>query len=241
MRSISAFLVVSHLLGLAAAQAGLTWAISGIPDKGLTDITFPMNIMDAPHESGYYFAMQMPIVNSSDIIYTGLQPRPDTTAGTIIHGVFSSFISGTTSTDSHCSNGADGGSGVSCSYEFVGSYVNTWNIVIQNTNGTTWTGTAVDSLTGQEEHIGTMVLPKGTGGLQVGQFGFVEYYPWNSHHDWTCANCPPTRVTFYPPVSKSTIDGETTGTLDGFIRDNCKDYGQAIQDIVIGSVDIIMW
>lgn len=44
----------------------------------------------------------------------GLQPRPDKNGKQRLHAAFSSFIAGTTSKDTQCSDGADGGAGVSC-------------------------------------------------------------------------------------------------------------------------------
>ncbi|KAF8185246.1 hypothetical protein K438DRAFT_1973957 [Mycena galopus ATCC 62051] len=80
---------------------------------GFEDITFPMTIVEADHFSGYYFAKQFTFGNSS-IGYTGRRPRPDSGGLSGLHGVFSSFIVGTTTTDPNCKNGADGGAGVSC-------------------------------------------------------------------------------------------------------------------------------
>lgn len=236
MKSSPAFITftASLLPTLTSALCELSWSIPNVPSAGLTDITFPINIANAPHTSGYYFAQQFNFAGQSNVGYTGLQPRPDSGSSPIIHGVFSSFIPGTTSTDPNCSDGADGGSGVSCAFEFSGSYSNTYHMVITNTGGTTWTGTAVDSITGTQNHIGTYTLPSGSGGIQSSQVGFVEYYPWNSNPALTCADIPATDGTFYAPTTQSSSSGAVTGTLSGSV-DNCQSY--ITQKSVSGGVE----
>ena len=230
-------LTTTLLPSLASALCETSWSIPNVPSAGLTDITFPINIANAPHVAGYYFAQQFNFVGQSDVGYAGLQPRPDSGSGSIIHGVFSSFIAGTTSTDDNCSNGADGGAGVSCAFEFSGSYADTWQVVVTNTGGTTWTGTAVDSVSGTQNHIGTFTLPSGSGGIESSQVGFVEYYPWNSDPSLTCADIPATEGTFYPPTTGSSSSGAATGSLSGSV-DNCQ--SQITQTSVSGGVEFII-
>lgn len=216
-------LTTTLLPSIVSALCDLSWSMPNVPSSGLKDITFPINIANAPHVVGYYFAQQFNFVGQSDVGYTGLQPKPDSGSNTIIHGVFSSFITGTTSSDPNCSNGADGGAGVSCAFEFVGSYAHTYHMVVTNTGGTTWTGTAVDSVTGAQNHIGTYTLPSGSGGITNNQLGFVEYFPWNSNPSLTCADIPGTQGTFYNPTTQSSSNGGATGTLSGSV-DNCQSY-----------------
>jgi hypothetical protein len=230
-------LTATILPSLTSALCDLSWSIPNVPTAGLTDITFPINLAKAPRTSGYYFAQQFNFVGQFDVGYTGLQPRPDSGSSTIIHGVFSSFIAGTTSNDPNCSNGADGGSGVSCAFEFTGSYADTYHMVVKNTGGTTWTGTAVDSVTGAQNHIGTYTLPSGSGGIQSSQVGFVEYYPWNSDPSLTCADIPGTDGTFYAPTTQSSSGGAATGSLSGSV-DNCQTY--ITQKSVSGGVEFVL-
>jgi hypothetical protein len=110
---------LAPLLPTVNALVGLTWTMTNVPATGFEQITFPMTIVEADHFSGYYFAQQFTFGNSS-VGYTGLQPRPDSGGLPILHGVFSSFVAGTTSTDPNCRNGADGGAGVSCAFEWHG-------------------------------------------------------------------------------------------------------------------------
>ncbi|KAF9885564.1 hypothetical protein FE257_012770 [Aspergillus nanangensis] len=202
-------LTTSALLPLTSALVGLEWKVSNVPSTGLTDITFPMSIANAPHKTGFYFAQQFAFEGVSDIGYTGLQPRPDENGASIVHAVFSSFIAGSTSSDENCSDGADGGAGVSCAVEFPASYAPLYHLVVENTAGTTWTGTLVDTVTKNATHIGTYTLPDGTGGIKDYQLGFVEYYPWNSGSH-TCDELPYTNSSFGAPTS--TVEG-TEGSL----------------------------
>ena len=65
------------ILPTAQALVGSSWSISNVPSTGLTDITFPITIVEADHISGYYFAQQFNFVGLSDVGYTGIQPRPN--------------------------------------------------------------------------------------------------------------------------------------------------------------------
>ncbi|KAE8376584.1 hypothetical protein BDV26DRAFT_305534 [Aspergillus bertholletiae] len=201
MKSISALAAIIPLLPVTEALVGLDWSASNIPSTGLKDITFPISIADAPHETGFYFAQQFSFNGVSDVGYTGLQPRPDANGASVIHAVFSSFVSGSTSDDENCHDGADGGAGVSCAVEIPASYSPMYHLVIKNTQGTTWTGTLVDTVSNTETHIGEYTLPSGTGGIKESQVGFVEYYPWNSAGGHTCDSLPFTNATFGNPTS----------------------------------------
>ncbi|KAG0320527.1 hypothetical protein BGZ99_004441 [Dissophora globulifera] len=204
MKLTAATVLASCAPSLAFALVGITWSIPGVPSTGLNSVTFPLSLAQTPHETGYYFAQQFNFVGQQDVGYTGLQPRPDANGRPAIHAVFSSFIAGTTTNDANCGSGADGGPGVSCGVEFSAPYSNGYNLEIVNTGGTTWTGTAVDSTTGDRVHIGTYTLPAGTQGIKGSQVGFVEYYPWNSGTH-TCSSLPYAYVTFGYPVSPSGI------------------------------------
>ncbi|QKX57683.1 uncharacterized protein TRUGW13939_04801 [Talaromyces rugulosus] len=225
--------VLASLIPSCMALCDISWNIPDVPSEGLTDITFPINIANAPHTAGYYFAQQFGFVGLADVGYIGLQPRPDSDSGSTMHGVFSSFVSGATSTDDNCSNGADGGDGVSCAVDFLASYSDTWNLVVTS-DGNTWSGAAVDSSSGVQQNIGTYTLPAGAGGIQSSQVGFVEYYPWNGNSTFTCADLPSTKGTFYPPTTQSSSNGAVTGDISGSV-DNCQSY--ITQQSISGGVD----
>jgi cell division septation protein DedD len=155
--------------------------------------------------SGTYFAEQYNFANAPQVGYTGLQPRPDTNGHRRLHGVFSSFNAGTTSTDPNCHNGADNGAGVSCAAEFDAVYGHTYAVTVARTGTDTWTGTATDTVTGAGTHIGTYTLPAGSGNLTGSEVGFVEYYLSSP----SCARLPRIDVVFGAPTS--TDAGGLTG------------------------------
>lgn len=206
MKTLSILAAGASFLPLTSALVGWTWTVENTPDDGLKDITFPMNLEYTQHQSGYYFAQQFNYVNIKEVGYAGLQPREDASNGSIIHAAFSSFQDGTTSDDPNCSEGADGGPGVSCSVDFPGTYSHTYNVYVKNDQGTTWTGTVVDSVTSEETHIGTYTLPSGAKGIEGSQTGFIEDY---QGHD--AAELPYTNVTVSVP---STSTQGATGKME---------------------------
>ncbi|RHZ45309.1 uncharacterized protein CDV56_101402 [Aspergillus thermomutatus] len=195
--------IVLAIIPFTQALVGLSWSVSNTPSSGLKDITFPFSIANAPHETGYYFAQQFNFNGLSDVGYAGLQPRPDASGSSIVHAVFSSFVAGTTSTDQNCSDGADGGAGVSCSVEIPAPYAPLYHLVVKNTGSTTWTGTLVDTVSGKSTHVGSYTLPNGAGGIISSQVGFIEYYPWNAMTSHSCSELPYTNVTFGAPTTST--------------------------------------
>ncbi|KAH0593918.1 hypothetical protein MHUMG1_08240 [Metarhizium humberi] len=205
--SLATLAVLAPQLGLALVGNG--WSFSGKPAGGLKDVTFPFNMAGAAHTSGYYFAQQFKFNGIPDVGYCGIQNRPNKNGKSIVHGVFSSFQKGTTTSDPNCHPGADGGPGVSCAVDFEGDYSATYNIVVENESGTKWKGTAVNAATGKSVHIGSWTLPSGARGIESSQLGFVEYYPWNSGTH-KCTDLPKTSVTMYNPTSKTAGAGKGT-------------------------------
>lgn len=202
------------------ALVGITWKFKHEPDDGLKDVTFPINMANASHKSGFYFAQQFNFKGVMDVGYTGVQPRKDNSGGSVVHGVFSSFQNGTTSTHRNCHDGADGGAGVSCAVDINDSYSTTYNLVVENTSGTTWRGTLVNTSSGNGTVIGEWTLPSEAGGIRSSQVGFVEYYPWNSG-GVRCKKLPKTEVTFGKPTSKTR--GAGSGSLgDAYQYGACK-------------------
>ncbi|KAJ6166792.1 hypothetical protein N7470_002239 [Penicillium chermesinum] len=188
--------LLTTLIHSSTALVGLSWNIPSAPSTGLTEITFPISMPSAPHKSGYYFAQQFGFAGAADVCSRAKTPPPPP----IIHGVFSSFVNGTTTRDANCHDGADGGAGVSCAVEVPGNYAHGFALEVVNSGGETWTGTLVDTVTGARTHIGAYTLPAGSGGLKGSQVGFVEYYPWNSGSH-SCGQLPATQVVFGNPVS----------------------------------------
>lgn len=169
-------IAIGVLPTLINAQASWTWSLEA-PEEGVKDLTIPMSVKGSAHKQHFYYAFQFPFKGVPDVGYTGLQPQADADGKSQIRGVFSSFNEGTTTDDTeNCSEGADGGPGVSCGFVFPGDYDQIYNIVIKNTADTTWTGTAVNTASGEEHHLGRYTLPSAAGGISGGNAGFAENY-----------------------------------------------------------------
>ena len=205
---------------LATGLVGISWNVSNVPSLGLSDITFPFYIANAPPKAGYFFAQQFDFNGHPDVGYIGLRPRPDSNDKPIINAVFNSFIKGTTTSDQNCQLGAEGGPGVSCAVEFSASYADVYQIEVINTQGTTWSGTAADTATGMRVHIGSWTLPPGTKGIKGSQSGFVDYYLWNYGQHHPCSSLPYTSMVFGVPTT--TTHG-ATGSLE-----NAYEYGDCV-------------
>lgn len=223
--SVSAAIAAALLPVLSTANVGIGWSVENVPDSGLKDITFPMSMAKAPHKEGIYFAQQFGFNGIDDIGYTGLQPQDDQDDGTsIVHAVFSSFVEDTTSDDdAHCHEGADGGPGVSCAIDIPATYDHEYNLVIKNTEGTSWTGTLVDTVSGNSTQIGAWTLPSESGGISGSYLGFIEFFTFNPDEQ-TCQDLLYTDVTFGPPSTETS--GAGPGKLDepapyGDCEDDC--------------------
>ncbi|MEU5774694.1 hypothetical protein [Streptomyces venezuelae] len=204
------------LPGQAAAAVGggnvsISWSIPGTPTEGLRDITFPMTVNPATaHKDGIYFAQQFGFTNAADVGYTGLQPRANSGGSERLSARFSNFVAGSTTTDPLCHQGADGGPGVTCAVDFDAVYGHRYDIRVEREGTDTWTGTARDTVTGKETHLGTYTLPAGSGNLRGSQGGFVEYYAGIP----SCAEMPRSDVVLGGPTSTD------AGGLSGTARAN---------------------
>ncbi|KAG0045375.1 hypothetical protein BGZ83_009409 [Gryganskiella cystojenkinii] len=217
MKLTVAAVLASCAPSLGFALIGINWSITNVPDGGLTNVAFPFSIAQAPHKSGYNFAQQFSFIGQQDFGYIGIQPRPDAGGEPVIHAVFSSFIAGTKTNDDNCTPGAQG-IGVSCDVEFSAAYADSYILKVQNTQGTTWSGTLVDTTTDKSVPIGVWTLPDGTGGIQKSQVGFVDYYPWNTGSP-TCSELPDTTVAFGVPTS--TTSGRIGALSDAYEYGDC--------------------
>lgn len=145
-----------------------------------TNLTFRFNVDNSTlHHNGTYFAQQFYFDNSSsggNLAYLGLQPRPSKNGKDYLRAVFSSFIAETKTTDSNCSEGADGGPGASCGVEFPATYGHTYAITVSKKGDHTWSGEVKDMVTHEVTHIGSWSLPNSIGNLRPSGSGFVEYY-----------------------------------------------------------------
>lgn len=172
-------------LGATSADAAQTfggnvrysWSVSGAPAQGLADLSFPMTLnATTAHLRGTYVAADYKFMNQSKIGYMGLQPRPDFRGRGEAVAIFSTFVPGSTTTDPQCRSGADNGPGVSCSTAIPMVYGHRYDVQIKRIATDTWQGTVTDSVSGASNHVGTYVLPAGSGGIRPSQVGFVENF-----------------------------------------------------------------
>ncbi|CAI3926916.1 unnamed protein product [Commensalibacter communis] len=182
----STFLIgISNAMAyVPAGNVGFSWQIGKFVkpynNTGLTNLTFRFTVnKNTLHATGTYFAQQFYFNNSGNQgngAYTGLQPQYDINGKQYLRAVFSSFIANSTTTDPNCSNGADGGPGVSCGVVFPTTYGHNYKITVKKTTGNTWSGDLQDEQTGQTVHIGSWTLPSTVSNLQTSGSGFAEYY-----------------------------------------------------------------
>ncbi|OAA59989.1 hypothetical protein ISF_06000 [Cordyceps fumosorosea ARSEF 2679] len=207
------------------AGIGHSWSFSGSPSGGMKDVTFGFDVSNAAHQVGYYFANQFNFQNVDDVGYTGIQPQADSSSGQAsIRAVFSSFQNGTTSSHPNCSDGADGGAGVSCAVIInVDDFKGRFDCIIENIGDTKWRGTVRNAATGQSAVIGEYVQPEGAGGIQDNQVGFLEYFLANGDPDFQCHDQFKTEVSYYFPTS------ETSGAGTGSIP-KPYEYGSCVGD-----------
>ncbi|KAJ7753482.1 hypothetical protein B0H16DRAFT_1834534 [Mycena metata] len=238
MKPTASFLSVASVISLlptAKALVGSSWTVTNVPSTGLTDITFPLTIVEADHISGYYFAQQFGFVNSADVGYTGLQPRPNQNGKPVLHGVFSSFVGGSTTMDSNCAAGADGGPGVSCNVEWNGVYGRTYDLEVKRNGSSVWVGTAIDSVTRARIHIGSYTLPAGVGGIQSSQAGFVEWYPWNGGEPPNhCARLPYQKTLFGHPYTTR------LGSVGTQTRSLAYEYGDCVGQVAFKTEKLLI-
>jgi len=172
-----------------------------VPNNDVKHAVFPMNISKAPYRSGYYFVQYFILNGQTTGNYIGLQPQDDGT----VHAVFSTFMDGSTTSDDNCHRGP-GGRGVKCAVDLQGTYSNTYDLDLRNIEGTTsWTGTAIDTVTGISTHIGTFILPSGSGTTLAWHRGLVAYLP----STLPCSELPNTSVVFGVPRTDAGV-----GTLN---------------------------
>ncbi|GAM87011.1 hypothetical protein ANO11243_050320 [Dothideomycetidae sp. 11243] len=199
MKTVQVLGAGAFLPSLSYALVGIGWSLTGAPDAGVKNITFPMQMPHTPHVSGYYYAQQYSFAGIDGMGYTGLQPRPDNGTGPVIHAVFSSFTPGSTTSDPNCHSGADGGAGVSCAVEANIPYGDKYELLVENTKDTTWTGTLINRCKSIHIHIGSYTLPAGATGISNGQVGFMEYYPNNGNDPLSCDKLPYAAVAMGRP------------------------------------------
>lgn len=188
------------------------WKMHGErPDWGYRSITFPLTVHEGPWRRCYYHAWSYWFRHDdADQGYTGLLAWDKEQ-----YAKFSCFGDGVTLIDDvNCWPSADGGPGCGCE-------INTGHVPgreylytvecdslagLHGSDTTIWHGWCTDTVTGDEQRIGTWKVPDWYGGLDWKWIAFHEVYTWLH-----CDEIPYTRVTYGVPYS---IPDGVTGHLD---------------------------
>ena len=204
------------LTELVAVFAFIPWSV---PNNNLTHITLPINIANAPHEYTYAFAQGFVLKGQPDAdIYTALLPQPDAGPGiSVIRAVFEVYLdaAGSTTVDDNCT---PHDRGVTCAVNFDGTYDNTYNLEVRNTEGTTWNGMAIDTVTRRRIHIGSFTLPVGTGTTLTSGRGMLVFEGQGGGPPWPhCDEFPHSSVVFGVPATDAGV-----GSLRDPEEETCK-------------------
>lgn len=165
-----------------------------------SEIIFPIEVHNASRNDGYYFA-QYVVFDDGTGGYIGIQPRPDGKAF-VPFSFFGKNVKALT--PDRCSDGADGGDGISChriiKIKFGKKYYMRIKQVSTPSPGmVAWAGYVSDAPGRKGIKIAAWEIPESAGKISY-PIGFYEYYlPVRS-----CQSLPPADVTFYQPY---TVEG----------------------------------
>lgn len=183
----------SHATITPGGLSQSTWTITNAPANGVSEISFPIRVNEAPVSKGYYFAQQFRIVGAN-LGYIGIQPLA--TSEKHAQLIFSVFGSGTKPISSNCSGGADGGSGVSCSTVFTNFVRGTlyyFNVKQDANDKSLWHGSMSDGT--NEIPIGSWQITGSTKGINKTELGFIEYFKSLP----SCEKLPKISVQYHQP------------------------------------------
>jgi hypothetical protein len=161
------FVSASNLYWTYTIQGGS----GGYPSDGVGNVTFPMKLHHWGDEKDWYIAQQFRMGGCS-VGYTGIQPF-----GEGMQVIFSSFQKDTQVLNKeHCSDGADGGAGVSCSIRLPKNSVGSWYYLNVKEDNHVWTGVITDSKTGESTQIGKWQVPEKCKKVTSSESGFLEEF-----------------------------------------------------------------
>lgn len=156
--------------------------------KGVNDLAFPFVLEpETLRKTGFFISRQYYFTGSDKAGYLGLQTLEDVNGKHRMRAIFSSFDPAATTTDKNCRGGADGGGGVSCSFEFDANYGARYDIKIHKKDTNLWSGDLIEVKTGKTIHLGSYKFPDNTAKLQLLGRGFLEYY--GGKPQWTLNKC----------------------------------------------------
>lgn len=208
LRRISwAFLFVQFV---SATSLYWTYSIQGgssaYPADGVGNITFPVKLYHWGNEKNWYIAQQFRIGGCS-VGYTGIQPF-----GEGMQVIFSSFQKGTQVLNKErCSDGADGGAGVSCSLRLPKNNIGSWYYLNVKEDNHVWIGVITDGTTSTE--VGKWKVPENCKRVSSSESGFLEEFG-SSNNNVPCDKKPLLQFDLMAPLvydSKGTLLPSTIG------------------------------
>ena len=163
--------------GIPGGMVSTDFDVSGGPSGGLDDITYATTVVAEPTRStDHYFWADKFDFAAGQVGYIGLQPRPD--IGGVPQGAayFNVSGDGVTTTDPHCTPGADGSAGLTCYVQFAYQLGHVYVLNVTRTGTDTWTGTIDDQAGGALTQIATWTTPAAWGLLSPHSSAFTEYF-----------------------------------------------------------------
>lgn len=211
------------------AGPGAYFGYNNSPSTGYTSLSAKYFIDPASNwTTGYYASTEWHFTGHDDQ-YFGLQPRSPG-GKTTGHLVYSVFGKGSTVGDpARCSGGADGGSGVSCSYDIDLSpgqwYTIESTVVERKPDGSQrWNGTLVADSTGVRTYIASFWTDASYGNLKGDGMQWLEWYRFNGDGLTPATRpCQPYFKVHYgvPTLSDGTVTTTMSSLFGGSLDDEC--------------------
>jgi hypothetical protein len=211
-------LAISILSLHVYADPNISYSLESASNEGGYDkLTFPITVNKAQFTGrNYYYALNAWFLKDTDpkksgsAIYIGLQPREP--GQNLV--IFSTFGTGTTALSSNCKQGADGGSGTSCSIRYNWDLDTPYVLTMQKEYKEStdrlnvWSGHIKNQKTLESIEIGRFSVPKERLGISSSLYHFNEYFPFNNPKYKNPADRP------CIPYSKITVSSPT-----GYLND----------------------
>ncbi|HHT2664600.1 TPA: DUF3472 domain-containing protein [Citrobacter freundii] len=184
------------------------------PAEGWQEISHAIRINAGPASESMYYAQYVSFSTATDDdegYYYGIQPQGNGRALVL----FSYFGKGGQPVDTqHCSQGADGGEGVSCDtvvipFKYGENYIFSAKLIGETKNENIWEGSVVAASTNVRTKLGSWGTPKSIGYLSGQSIGFIEAYMGIR----SCADIPATSAYFSPGKAARTDHSIVTGNI----------------------------
>lgn len=202
---------------------------AGAPKEGYSQVDFTEEVNRDPGHSSYFWAQSGQFAGDlQNSFYIGIQPWGDAFNGSLQREVlFSVFGSGASSTSATCEPGADSGAGESCRIPYSWTANVRYELAVDRTSSSVWTGTITDTATGKSAVIGTISIPASWGNIAPSSLGgFTEYFSSVP----SCSALPRAEETNFPAaipglnLTEAIDDTYTYGSSSRIGHINCSAY-----------------